>query len=90
MDWTITLVRVAYICLVNACIGLYIGHFGLNGFARPRQIALIIMFLAMTSVWLISYAQHKYGFIAQPNQIGVAVVFFVIGLFVGRGGRSHA
>ena len=89
MESNIAIVSVAYICFLNVCIGLYIGHFGLDGFARPRPIGLLIMLLGMIAGWLLLYMQKKYGFVAQPKHIGVSVVFFAIGFFVGRGWRSR-
>lgn len=90
MESNIALVSVAYICFLNVCIGLYTGHFGLDGFARPRPIGLFIMFLGMIAAWLLLYAQQTYGFIAQPKHIGVSVGFFAIGFFVGRCWRPRA
>jgi len=90
MDLTIAFVCVAYLCLVNTCIGLYIGFFGLDGFISPRLITVLIVFLALIGIIMVFYAQHNFGFHAQPNQIGVTAVFFVLGLFVGRLGRPYA
>lgn len=89
MESNIALVFMVYILFLNVCIGLYVGHFGLDGFTKPHPTGLLIMFLGLIAGWLLLFAQKKYGFVAQPKHIGVSVVFLAIGFFVGCGWRSR-
>lgn len=84
---TIVFVAVAYICLLNVCIGLYLGVLGADGFAHPRPVALLIMLLGMGAPLLLLYAQKNHGFMAQPKHIATSVVFFAIAYIAGRGFR---
>jgi tetratricopeptide (TPR) repeat protein len=68
---------------------MYIGHFGLDGFAKPRPIGLLIMLLGMIAGWLLLYMQEKHGFVAQPKHMIVSGVFLTIGFFIGRSWRSR-
>ena len=84
MDTKIVLACVSYICLLNVCIGLYLGLFGVQGFARPRPAALLIMLLGMGAPLLFTYAQNKHGFKAQPTHIVISLAFLAVAFVCGR------
>jgi len=90
MDSIIRLVCVAYISVLNASIGLYIGLLGASGFARPRSVALFITLLGMGAPLLLLYAQNKYGYKAPPSHIITSVAFFAVAYIIGRALRSRS
>jgi hypothetical protein len=90
METNIVFLAVAYICLLNVCIGLYLGLLGADGFARPRPVALLIMLLGMGAPLLLLYAQKNYGFKAQPKHIATSLVFLAIAYIAGRAFRSKS
>ena len=81
---SVAVMCVAYLCLLNACIGLYVGSFGLDGFARPRPTALPIILLGVCAGPLLLYAQRGFGFRAQPASLVASVAAFAIAFIVAR------
>jgi len=60
----------------------YLGYFG-SDFVRPNPIAYLIGFIATGGGFLLLYFQNTFGYTAQPKQIAITLIFFVIGYIIG-------
>ena len=82
MPTYVPIVILVYFSIINISIGLYIGYFG-SDFVRPNPIAYLIGFIATGGGFLLLYFQNTFGYTAQPEQIGITLIFFVIGYIIG-------